>query len=203
MSQHLPINPDQIQQSDILLVHDRQGMMGWLIRKFTRSYWNHAALFVSKDGLWPKWVIEAQPGGVIGSPFELKYTKTIRDDNGQIIETKPAPQFHIAIARAKNLTAQQRKDIATSTYKFALQDTGYDYLLLILGMILHLLTWRRWHPSWLNRKGRFICSELVAAAYTATAAIEFGRHTSSGYVTPGDIAASCAAGGYFEIVMQN
>ena len=70
-----PIDPDKIKRGDILLVHTKRSLTSWLIRKFTRSYWNHVGLFVSKDNQWPKWVIEALGEGIVGRPFELKYIK--------------------------------------------------------------------------------------------------------------------------------
>ena len=50
------IDLDKIKRGDILLVHTKRSLTSWLIRKFTRSYWNHVGLFVSKDDQWPKWV---------------------------------------------------------------------------------------------------------------------------------------------------
>lgn len=61
-------------------MHTKFSLTSKIIRRFTNSYWNHVALFISKDEQWPKWVIEAVGGGVVGSPFELKYIKIIRDD---------------------------------------------------------------------------------------------------------------------------
>ena len=197
------IDPDKIKRGDILLVHTRRSFISFLIRKFTKSYWNHVGVFVSKDDQWPKWVIEALPSGIVGRPFELKYVKVIRGDKGKVLQIKPSKKFHIAIARAKDLSYEQRKQISNKTYQWAFEDRGYDFLLLILGMILHLITCRTFKPRWLDIKSRFICSELIDTAFHEIAGIAFGKHTATGYVTPADIGATAQANEKIEIVMFN
>ena len=202
-SEHNPIDPDKIKRGDILLVHTRSSLISWLIRKFTKSYFNHIGLFVSKDNQWPKWVIEALGEGVVGRPFELKYVKVIRGDRGKVLEINPSKKFRIAIARVKNLSYEQRKQISSKAYQWALQERRYDYLLLIMGMVLHLLTFRVLRPRWLNIKTRFICSELIAAAFNEITGIAFGKYTASGFVTPADIVKEAEANEKIEIVMSN
>jgi len=198
-----PIDPDKIKRGDILLVHTNRSLISSLIRKFTKSYWNHVGVFVSKDNQWPKWVIEALPEGIVGRPFELKYVKVIRGDRGKILEIKPSKKFQIAIVRAKDLIYEQRKQISGKAYQWAFQDRGYDFLLLILGIILHLLTFRTFKPGWLNIKSRFICSELIATAFNEIAGVTFGKYTASGYVTPADIGQTAQTNEKMEIVMSN
>lgn len=197
------IDPDKIKRGDILLVHTHRSFIPFLIRKFTRSYWNHVGVFVSKDDQWPKWVIEALPGGIVGRPFELKYMKIIREDRGEVIKINPSKKFHIAIARAKGLNYEQRKQISSKAYQWAIEDRGYDFLLVIFGMILHLLTFRRFRPGWLNIKSRFICSEMIDTAFNEIAGIAFGKHTATGYVTPADIGIAAETKEELEIVMSN
>jgi cell wall-associated NlpC family hydrolase len=198
-----PIDPDKIKRGDILLVHTRGSLISWLIRKFTKSYWNHVGLFVSKDNQWPKWVIEALGEGIVGRPFELKYMKVIRGEKGKVLQINPSKKFRIAIVRVKDLTYEQRKEISNKAYQWALEERRYDYLLLIIGMILHLLTFRILKPRWLNIKTRFICSELIAIAFNEIAGIAFGKYTASGYVTPSDIAKAAQTNEKIEIVMSN
>ena len=198
-----PINPDKIKRGDILLVHTKRSFISWLIRKFTKSYWNHVGLFVSKDNQWPKWVIEALGEGIVGRPFELKYVKVLRGDRGKVLEINPSKKFRVAIVRVKDLTYEQRKQISNKAYQWALEERRYDYLLLIIGMVLHLLTFRILKPSWLNIKTRFICSELIATAFNEIAGITFGKYTASGYVTPADIAREAQTNEKIEIVMSN
>jgi len=198
-----PIDPDKIKRGDILLVHTKRSLISWLIRKFTKSYWNHVGLFVSKDNQWPKWVIEALGEGIVGRPFELKYVKVIRGDRGKVLEINPSKKFRIAIVRVKDLSYEQRKQISNKAYQWALEERRYDYLLLIIGMILHLLTFRILKPGWLNIKTRFICSELIAIAFNEIAGITFGKYTASGYVTPSDIAKAAQTNEKMEIVMSN
>ena len=197
------INPDKIKRGDILLVHTHRSFISFLIRKFTKSYWNHVGVFVSKDNQWPKWVIEALPGGIVGRPFELKYMKIIRGDRGNILKINPSKKFDIAIARAKDLSYEQCKQISGKAYQWALEDRGYDFLLLILGMILHLLSFRKFKPRWLNIKTRFICSELIDTAFNEIAGIAFGKHSATGYVTPADIGMIAETKEELEIVMSN
>ncbi len=198
-----PIDPDKIERGDILLVHTKRSFISFLIRKFTKSYWNHVGIFVSKKDQWPKWVIEALPEGIVGRPFELKYLKVIRGDRGRILKINPSKKFHIAIVRAKNLNYQQRKQISGKAYQWALEERGYDFLLLILGMLLHLLTFRKFRPRWLNIKSRFICSELISVAFGEIAGIVFGKYTASGFVTPADIAFCAQTKDELEIIMSN
>ena len=202
-SESKTIDPDKIKRGDILLVHTHRCFISFLIRKFTKSYWNHSGVFASKDDQWPKWVIEALPGGIVGRPFELKYVKVIRGDEGQILEIKPSKKFCIAIVRAKGLSYEQCKQISNKAYQWALEDRGYDFLLLILGMILHLLSFRKFKPRWVNVKTRFICSELIDTAFNEIAGIAFGKHAATGYVTPADIGATAQTNQKIEIVMTN
>ena len=197
------VDPVKIKRGDILLVHTHRSSISFLIRKFTKSYWNHVGMFVSKDNQWPKWVIEALPGGIVGRPFELKYVKVIRGDKGKVIQIKPSKKFHIAIARAKDLSYEQRKEISGKAYQWALEDRGYDFLLLILGMILHLITFRIFKPRWVNIKSRFICSELIDTAFNEIAGIVFGVHTATGYITPADIGIAAETKEKIEIIMSN
>jgi len=198
-----PVNPDKIKRGDILLVHTKRSFTSWLIRRFTKSYWNHVGLFVSKDNQWPKWVIEALGEGIVARPFELKYIKVIRDDKGNIVEMKDSGKFHIAVVRVKDLTYEQRKQISNKVYKWAYEGRKYDFLLLLFGMVLHLLSFRKFRPRWLNKKSCFICSELVATAFAEVAGITFGKYTASGYVTPADIAQEAQTNEKMEIVMSN
>lgn len=197
------IEPDKIRRADILLVHARGSLISFFIRKFTRSYWNHVGLFVSKDDHWPKWVIEAVGGGVVGRPFELKYIKVIRDDDGKILSFKHSRRYRIAIVRVKDLNHEQRKQIAARAYQWAIEERRYDYILLIFGMVLHLLSFRKWYPGWLNVKSRFICSELIAEAFKKVAGFEFSRFTAAGYVTPADIGSCALSKEEVEFVMTN
>lgn len=197
------IDPDKIKRGDILLVHTHRSCISFLIRKFTRSYWNHVGIFVSKDEQWPKWVIEALPDGIVGRPFELKYMKVERGDRGKVLEINPSTKFKIAIARVKDLSYEQRKEISNKAYQWALQERRYDFLQLIFGMILHIITFRHFRPKWLNIKSRFICSELIAAAFYEIAGVGFGKHTASGYITPADIGFVAQGREKLEIVMPN
>jgi cell wall-associated NlpC family hydrolase len=197
------IDPDKIKRGDILLVHTKGSLISWLIRKFTKSYWNHVGIFVSKDNQWPKWVIEALGEGIVARPFEIKYVKVIRGDRGKVLQINPSKKFRIAIVRVKDLSYEQRKQISNKAYQWALEERRYDYLLLIIGMILHLLTFRILKPGWLNIKTRFICSELIATAFNEIAGISFGKYTASGYVTPSDIAKATIEQEKMEIVMSN
>ncbi len=198
------INPDKILRADILLVHTNYSLISKIIRKFSKSYWNHCGLFVSKDDQWPKWIIESvKKQGVVGSPFELKYLKVIRDDDGRMLEIKPSRKYNIAIVRVKGLTYQQRRRVSARAYHWAIEERKYDYLLFILGMIIHLMTFRRFYPKWLRSATRFTCSELIASAFYKEADFKFSKYTECGYVTPADIAKTAKEKDNVEIVMTN
>ncbi len=194
---------DKIERGDILLVHTNGCFISWVIRVFTKSYWDHVGLFVSKKGQWPKWIIEALPEGVVGRPFELKYLKVVRGERGRILKITPSAKYRIAVVRVKNLDHRQRKQITNRAYQWAIEERGYDFILLTLGMLFHLLTFRKISPGWLNIKSRFICSELIGAVFSETAGIAFGKNTASGFITPADIARSAQSRDDIEIIMSN
>jgi len=49
-----PIDPDKIERGDILLVHTKRSFISFLIRKFTKSYWN-SKLHDHKGTLMVSW----------------------------------------------------------------------------------------------------------------------------------------------------
>lgn len=46
---YLDVNINELQPADILLVHTRRSLWGWLIRTGTHSYWNHALMVYSTE----------------------------------------------------------------------------------------------------------------------------------------------------------
>jgi len=149
-------------------------------------------------------MIESIKGqGAVGSLFELKYLKVIRDDNGKILKIKPSKKYEIAIVRVKNLSFEKRKKISARAYHWAIEERKYDYMLLIFGMVLHFLSFRKFYPEWLKAQNKFICSELIAKAFYDIAGVEFSKYTAGGYVTPADIASSAKEKESIEIIMTN
>lgn len=120
-----------------------------------------------------------------------------------ILRVKPSKKYEIAVVHVKNLTYEQKKRGSAKAYHWAFEGRKYDYLLLILGMLLHLLTFHYYHPKLLKHKNRFICSKLISDAFYKEAGVEFSKHTPAGYVTPGDIAETAKRKNNVEIVMSN
>ena len=59
----------RLQAADILLVHTKRSLWGWIIRFGTRSYWNHALIVCSagnqKQGFGNELVVDAKTDGTI------------------------------------------------------------------------------------------------------------------------------------------
>ncbi len=43
---HKPTEAIRLRMADILLVHSKHSLWGWLIRLGTRCYWNHALMIM-------------------------------------------------------------------------------------------------------------------------------------------------------------
>ena len=132
----------QIKRGDFILVHTPRSIICWLIRKITRSHWNHVAWVTT-----PITILEAQgDGGVQQSNIE-KYdlddpnlTKVLRINDGILTPR----QIDRAIARAS-----------------LSEGRPYDYGLILRLLWLYITGSRKtkaigdWDNEW-------ICSELIA-----------------------------------------
>jgi hypothetical protein len=141
---------DNLQRVDVILVHQKHDLVSWLIRAFTHSYWNHAALVYLIQGEYKNaYIIESSYFGVDIHNFE-RYLSN---------------KYDIAILRLESewFTVEvQRKIRALALQKI---DASYDYHGL-LDIAFHILTRtkRIGHLVWPKVKA-VICSGFIQAAY--------------------------------------
>jgi len=138
------------------------GFFGKLIRLGTVSRWNHAFIYVG-DGK----IVEANPTGVAISNLS-NYSP-------------------VAWNQHENLTDEQRKNICS----FALSAIGKPYnFLVIFILVLRILGFKLLANTRLLYKlsqgDGYICSELVAEAYTKSNVPLIAK--SDDQITPGDLA---------------
>lgn len=137
-----------------------KGLIGWCIRKVTRSEYNHAFVYVGYGK-----IVEAQPQGAILSDL------SVYDGYPQVWSTvfDPADGNRVALAA------------------LGLLGTRYGFLdivsigLLQYGIKPRLLRWR------VERQDRLICSQLVDTAEHLTGVELFSDARWAGDVTPGDL----------------
>jgi hypothetical protein len=170
-------------RGDILFVDNRRSLISKLIKWFTRSQWSHVALVVSKKTQWPKWIIEANPGGLEVRSLESRYLKVLRNSEGEILQAKKQSKYKLELVNPF-LAQDQEKTVVERAFRFVFQGRKYDFLLLTLGFIFHLLSGRKWKPRLLENSNRFICSEFIAFCFKGI--INFRRKELS-YVSPEDI----------------
>jgi len=171
------------ERADILFVDNRRSFISKCIKWCTRSKWSHVALIVSKKEQWPKWIIEANPKGLEVRSLETRYLKVLRDSEGEILQARKRRKYRLELASLP-LSLEERKEIINRAFRFSFQGRKYDFLLLTLGFIVHLLSGRRLSPRFLERSNRFICSEFLAHCFQGI--IDF-RRKELAYVSPEDI----------------
>jgi len=152
-----------------LILVKHYNFMSWLIRKITKSEYNHIGLLVTDDV-----VIEAQFGGVT-----LTHLSEFKEKQNQ-------GKLSYDVYRIKKITEIQK----TSMIEAASRELGakYDFAQFFsLGTMLLTKITRRIEP--IDIRHRWICSELVAeAAYEA--GIRFHENIDPDSTTPSDIANS-------------
>lgn len=71
------INTFKLESADILLIHTKKSIWGWIIRQGTRCYWNHALIVCSpgssENGYNDTLIIDAKTGGTIEMDYLNKY----------------------------------------------------------------------------------------------------------------------------------
>jgi len=155
-------------KGDLILVKHRS-LLGRLIRKITKSNFNHVGIFIDDDR-----VIEAKFSGVVVTPFATLQRAKRRD----ILDFE--------VYRIKNVKKEQIEIMVN----FIGSQVGrkYDFVQFFsLGLMLLFHITRRVEPIDIRR--RWICSELVAeGAYLA--GIRFHENIDPDNITPEDIASS-------------
>lgn len=183
-------NLPKLQEADIVLVHTHKSILRALIRKVTKSYWDHVALVLFprnlKKGRYYNQIIEAtEPNGI-----EIhKLDKYLRD---------PA-KYDVGIKRIPRLDLLTRKRIAA--FMLMNVDAPY-YKLSLLRFVLAAIS-KKFSEKLLGRQ-RFCCSGFVQSSfYEATnwdkrEQVIFRNEFRSplelqDITTPGDIAKSTKA----------
>lgn len=136
----------ELKEGDILLCKaDR--LIPNLIKKFTKSEWNHTALYMFKDG--EEGIIEAQLDGINWKPLD-EWTKEYG--------------YEYIVYRKSNLKASELFELKERA--FTKDGTaGYDLFSFVIRHPWKLLT-GKWKYRGEKREMKFmICSEFVAWVY--------------------------------------
>lgn len=164
-----PLNPleklrgplPQLKPADIVLVHRRGSLTRYLLRKITKSYWDHAAMVVYPKGehnLKYNLICENVQGGIF-SPF-LRVTEIHRLDKYFYNPKK----YDTGIKRVPSLSDEHRRRVRTLLV--ANLGTPY-YKLNIFKFLLAYFSSR--YRRWFLARQRWSCSALVQKAYYESA----------------------------------
>ena len=124
-----------MRKGDLILVHHKNDVVSWLIRKTTKSYWNHVAICVDNDH-----VLEVRGHRIQVSPIR-RYVY-----NDKVYECK--------VVRCKRL---QPNDIKKAiSYMIVMQEEGYFKWLI--ACVMTFLNLKKELP-------RHTCSGLIAEAF--------------------------------------
>ena len=101
-------NNFSLEAADILLIHTKKSLWGWLIRRGTHSYWNHALMVYSpgspENCYGDTLVIDAKTGGTIEMDCLRKYIE--RED-----------KYDVAIKRLEVNRSQDNKQLYNSNFR--------------------------------------------------------------------------------------
>jgi len=157
-----------MRKGNLILVR-HYNLMSSLIRKITKSEFNHIGIFVDEEN-----IVEVKFGGVAKTSF-LDFEMA-----------KAENKLDYAIYKIKDITEEQINIMTT----FANTEIGakYDFAQFIsIGLMLLTGCTRRIEPF--DNSNRWICSELISdGAYFA--GIEFYENIDPDNMSPGDIAKS-------------
>lgn len=157
-----------MRKGNLILVR-HYNFMSSLIRKITKSEFNHIGIFVDEEN-----IVEVKFGGVAKTPFS-EFQK-LKEEN----------KLDFAIYKIKDIEDEQIEIMIT----LANTEIGakYDFAQFIsIGLMLLTGCTRRIEPF--DNSHRWICSELVAdGAYFA--GIRFYENIDPDNMSPGDIAKS-------------
>jgi len=173
-----------LESGDIILVHTKGSLLSALIRKLTKSYWNHSALILTNFTHLQEYkttiIIEAQDEGVIAHRI------------GAFLDPK---KFDIAIKRVPNLNDLEKDMI--KHYLLSHIDVPYDtarMMDILLGIFTGkmLLKFSNTHQA--------ICSSLIQWAFYRAMpkekkrdvifARDFKNENDLKFILPADIARS-------------
>ena len=169
---------------DILLLHTKSSIIGALIRKFTKSYWNHTALVLTNFSHLPEYkttvVIEAQDDGVMAHRI------------GMFLDPK---KYDIAVKRVLFLDDTEQDMV--KHYLLSHIDVPYDsarIFNILAGMFIG-----KTYSQLMNTR-QVICSSLIQKAFYYAVPAEkksevvfvpkFKSETDLELTSPADIARS-------------
>lgn len=137
--------------ADIIVIRHRKGWLRYLLRKVTKSYWDHVALVLfprdAKQGRYYNQIIEAaDPGGVEIHKLD-KYLK-----NPEL--------YDVGIKRLPHIDAEVRQRIVT----FMLMNVDAPYYKLSFWRFLLASISKKFSEDLLGRQ-RFCCSGFVQRAF--------------------------------------
>lgn len=156
--------PSPWPQAGLYFVVKTHGFIPWVIRRATRSPYDHAGIVVDYNG----GIVEAEPGGV---------------RRGHLSEYAGC---RIAINAAEDTSVTQRATVADAAVRML--NTPYDEL-AIVDDGLEALGWRwRWLAKRAASNGELICSQLVAIAGHSAGLDWSCRQSSFAEVTPAMLA---------------
>lgn len=135
------------------------GFAGWAIRLGTRSYVNHAFVFVSDDQ-----IVEAQPGGALLSP---------------------ASKYPDAVVSKFDLDPVQK--LAIFQHAMKVKGTPYNFLDIAAITLMTFGLRYKWLQRRAQRPDRLICSQLVDRVYHEAGIQLYDDGRPDGLVTPGDL----------------
>jgi len=175
---------EHLQSGDIILVHTKNSLIGSIIRKATRSYWNHTALVLTNFSHLPEYkttiVIEAQDEGVVAHRI------------GAFLDPN---KYDIAIKRVPHLS-ETEKDMVRH-YLLAHIDVQYDVARLF-DFFIGIFTGRA--LTTFSDTSQAVCSSLIQKAFYHAVPEEkkrevifvrnFKDQNDLEFVSPADIAKS-------------
>lgn len=141
----------KLQEADIILVHTKKSLLRSLIRKVTKSYWDHVALVLFprnlQKGRYYNQIIEAtDPDGI-----EIhKLDKYLRDPD----------KYDVGIKRISHLDLITRKRIVA----FMLMNVDAPYYKLSFVRFLIAAISKKFSEKFLGRQ-RFCCSGFVQRSF--------------------------------------
>jgi hypothetical protein len=162
----------KLQQADIVLVHTKHGLLRYLIRKVTNSYWDHAALILFtkniERGRFYDQIIEAvEPKGIEVHKLE----KYLKNPN----------KYDIGIKRIPNLDKKIKKRVIA----FMLMNVDAPYYRLSRSRFF-IAAFSKKFSEWFLGRQRYSCTGLVQKSFYE--AVEWGRKEKfifkTGFLSP-------------------
>jgi len=162
-----------MKKGDLLLIHSRFDPLAWLIRKITKSYWNHVAWAIDHH-----YLLEARATAIKVCPI-TKYLNW---------------KYKVKLIRLKSITKKQLKEAIEYASQFKRKRTYFKYLKIISKIFFY------GQDTPLHG---FTCSNLIARGLEKEGYYFIPSHKKSPYlVTPDDISKAKASNVSYELLKQ-